>query len=221
MRFRLARCSAIAVACAAVIGAQTPNWTLTIPQVLYPLGKYIHPFARLGSASVYDTFQAQVTLFGGLVASSNGPLTVNDMWISAKGAWIQIYPSLLPPARFCAASAYDYNLGEMVVFGGGVFQNNGVIFSLSDTWVWTGTQWFQKFPNTSPSARFASATAFDATHKQTVLFGGVNSSTYLGDTWVFDGDNWTQKFPAHTPSVRAGASMVYDAARGTTVMFGG
>jgi hypothetical protein len=140
MRYRRSLASALLAACATLASAQTPNWTLTIPQVLYPLGKYIHPFARLGSASVYDTFHAQVTLFGGLVASSNGPLTVNDMWVSVKGAWFQIYPSVLPPARFCAATAYDYNLGEMVVFGGGVFQNNGVIFSLSDTWVWTDTQ---------------------------------------------------------------------------------
>jgi hypothetical protein len=101
--------------------------------------------------SLYDTFQAQVTLFGGLVASSNGPLTVNDMWISAKGAWLQIYPSVLPPARSCAASAYDYNLGEMVVFGGGVFQNNGVIFSLSDTWVWTERSSIRNFRLLAPA----------------------------------------------------------------------
>ena len=133
MRSRLCISAALLASCAILGSAQAPDWTLAVSGIPYPAGKFLHPSARLGSAIVYDTFHAQVVLFGGLQASSNGPLTISDMWVSEKGSWLQIHPYLAPPPRFCSGAAYDYNLGQMVVFGGAVFQNNGIIFPLADT----------------------------------------------------------------------------------------
>jgi hypothetical protein len=78
--------------------------------------------------------------------------------------------------------------------------------------------WNQQSPATSPSARFATAMAYDSAHGQTVLFSGLNASN---DTWLWNGTNWTQASPATNPSARSAHAMAYDAAHGQVVMFGG
>jgi hypothetical protein len=91
--------------------------------------------------------------------------------------------------------AYDAARGQVVLFGGSCSSGG-----LNDTWVWDGANWVQKFPATSPPARWAHAMAYDAARGQVVLFGGTGSSFFLNDTWVWDGTNWVQKFPATIPA---------------------
>jgi len=49
-----------------------------------------------------------------------------------------------------------------------------------------------------PSARSASAMAYDSNRSRTVLFGGVGNTPqnaavpFFGDTWEWDGSFWTQ-----------------------------
>ncbi len=81
--------------------------------------------------------------------------------------------------------------------------------------------WTQKFPATSPSGRYATRMAYDAARQQVVLFGGANTTNFLGDTWVWDGVNWTQKFPVTSPPGRSSHATAYDAARQRVVVFGG
>lgn len=71
----------------------------------------------------------------------------------------------------------------------------------------------------APSPRHGASMAYDARHKETVLFGGGNGT--LADTWTWDGVRWTQKSPINSPSPRFNAPMTYDAARGAVVLFGG
>ena len=40
---------------------------------------------------------------------------------------------------------------------------------LNDTWVWDGANWTQKSPQTSPSARWYQAMAYDSAHGQVVF----------------------------------------------------
>jgi uncharacterized protein (TIGR03437 family) len=107
--------------------------------------------------------------------------------------------------------AYDSAHGQVVMFGG------LGLTTLNDTWVWDGTNWTQKFPQTVPPARQYHAMAYDSAHGQVVMFGGVAAS----DTWVWDGTNWAQKSPKNSPPARSYPAMAYDSVHGVVVMFGG
>src|SRR2546425_103146 len=84
-----------------------------------------------------------------------------------------------------------------------------------------GQTWTQRFPSTSPPARFEHAMALDTARSQVVLFGGGSSGAQFGDTWVWDGTTWAQKLPALSPPARLEHATAYDAAHGQTVLFGG
>ena len=85
-------------------------------------------------------------------------------------------------------------------------QNNIVLFggstalTLSQTWVWDGTNWTQKSPATTPPARYYQGMAPDSAHNQVVMFGGSSGGGFanaLNDTWVWDGTNWTVTVPGY------------------------
>jgi hypothetical protein len=83
--------------------------------------------------------------------------------------------------------------------------------------------WVQPTLSTAPSARMASAMAYDAATFSTVLFGGSSAYTpgmTYGDTWVWR-SGWNQVFPATSPPARRDAGMAYDPTTGTVVLFGG
>lgn len=100
----------------------------------------------------------------------------------------------------------------------------GIIGSgyINDTWVWDGSIWTQKFPQTSPSARAYYGMAYDSKRGEAVLFGGQLQNIYdVDETWVWDGSNWSQKDPQTKPPARLGTTLAYDSARGQTLMFSG
>jgi galactose oxidase-like protein len=132
--------------------------------------------------------------------------------------WSPKSPASSPSARNEHALAYDSGHGQVVLFGGTNAANTAF---LADTWVWDGANWTQKSPSTSPPGRYFHAMAYDALHRQVVLFGGKGASGLLGDTWVWDGTNWTQKFPTNNPPARAEHAMAYDSLHGQVVLFGG
>jgi PKD repeat protein len=70
-------------------------------------------------------------------------------------------------------------------------------------------------------ARCCGAIAYSVRAGDVLLFGGRNSTTYLGDTWTYHKGNWTQVLASESPSPRAYASVAYDTALGTTILFGG
>jgi hypothetical protein len=119
--------------------------------------------------------------------------------------------------------AYDSARGVTVLFGGGLDCSFFSPCFFGDTWEWNGTDWTQRFPATSPSARYSHAMAYDSVHGVTVLFGGANEPGYSGfsDTWEWNGTTWTQRSPVTSPSARLAHVMAYDAAHGLTVLFGG
>src|SRR5260370_30579607 len=81
--------------------------------------------------------------------------------------------------------AFDGATGPLVLFGGGSCSGT---CQLSDTWVWTGSDWEQLSPPTSPSARAGASMAFDPATGQLLLFGGDSCSLtcFLSDTWVWE-----------------------------------
>lgn len=149
-----------------------------------------------------------------------GLLTPALTCYSQSPTWTQKLPTTSPPARNAHAMVYDGAGGEIVLFGG---EGVNAFNRFADTWAWDGTNWTQKFPATSPSARALHAMAYDASRSQVVLFGGDDNAGpgSLSETWVWDGNNWTRKFPAVSPPGRRFHAMAYDAARGKVVLFGG
>lgn len=119
---------------------------------------------------------------------------------------------------------YDPHTTNSILFGGRSSTDYGtaIAYYSSETWIWNGTRWAQRFPTQSPSARSAQAMTFDTLRSRAVLFGGRNSDTnVLRDTWVFANDEWQEQFPSTVPPARQIAGMAYDPLRDRVVMFGG
>jgi uncharacterized protein (TIGR03437 family) len=211
MRVRWKTIGALCCVYPFVVAAQTaPNWTRQIPQNF--------PLPRSGHAMAYDSAHGQVVLFAG-----GGSGVVNDTWVWDGANWTQKSPQTVPPVRHYHAMVYDAAHGQVVLFGGAVLTLPGQpTNAINDTWVWDGSGWTQKLPQTSPPARYSHAMAYDAGHGQVVLFGGLDpSGNSLNDTWLWDGNNWTQKSPQNSPVARSSHAMAFDSAHGQVVLFGG
>ncbi len=163
------------------------------------------PSARAGHAmalSIGTTLK--VVLFGGKKADGS-PLA--DTWQWDGSAWVQLFPSSSPPARYGQAMA---TLGANVVLFGGQDANG----YLGDTWQWDGSNWTPKPSGPPPRARHGLAN-----HESVlVLFGGEGGTTF-DDTWEWDGSAWSQKTPSLSPSGRAGPALASLASN--TVLYGG
>jgi Divergent InlB B-repeat domain/Galactose oxidase, central domain/Kelch motif len=133
--------------------------------------------------------------------------------------WVEEFPSSSPQPFGIGenvALAYDAARQQVVLFGAVV---GGSPFG-NQTWVWTGSNWTQKFPATVPPARYGQSVAWDQTNQQVVMFGGANAGGALSDTWVWDGVNWTQKaVGAVSPPPRLNHRMASDGQH--VVLFGG
>jgi uncharacterized protein (TIGR03437 family) len=194
------------------------NWEQKSPQTSPPV-RYFHAMA-------YDAAHGQVVLFGGTgptpAGVDFGTEALNDTWVWDGSNWTQESPQTSPSVRYSPAMAYDAAHGQVVLFGGAALNPDGTMKELNDTWVWDGSNWTEKSPQTSPPVRDAHAMAFDSAHGQVVLFGGEGASfALLNDTWVWDGANWIQKSPQISPSARSGHAMAYDSAHGQVLLFGG
>ncbi len=135
--------------------------------------------------------------------------------------WVQKHPSNNPSTREGQGMAYDEAHKQSVLFGG----NHGwapLPLVDGETWIWDGSDWAQRFPQSSPSARYRHAMAYDEARDQVVLFGGITADNNTSDeTWIWDGIGWTQRFPLHRPPARVEHGMAYDVARQQVVLFGG
>jgi hypothetical protein len=122
--------SAILGLCPGLAIAQTPTWSHVFT------GPNGHPQSRFGAAFVYDALHEESVLFGGVGASAGGPITLGDTWVTVGKNWSAEERAIGPSPRFGPGAAYDLLHNQTVLFGGALFVNNGIIFSLADTWVW-------------------------------------------------------------------------------------
>ena len=53
-----------------------------------------------------------------------------------------------PAARYETRMVYNTQTSHMILFGGatGVDSATATLYRLNDTWEWTGSRWFQRFP---------------------------------------------------------------------------
>jgi len=85
----------------------------------------------------------------------------------------------------------------------------------------SSARWVPLKAKNSPSARAASAMAYDPVSQKIILFGGFDYANYLSETWVFDGATWTKVNTPTAPSGRAASNMAYDKVSKKLVLFGG
>ena len=93
----------------------------------------------------------------------------------------------------------------------------------SEVWSWDGTQWtLLPASGLAPTARHASAAAYDSRRHKVVSFAGRlgKAEEIKADTWEWDGTRWQER-PDTVIGARDHHMMAYDAARGRTVLFGG
>src|SRR6266404_2075794 len=154
---------------------------------------------NLYTPPVYDSARNQLVLYGG-ADPYVGQMT--DTWVWNGSQWLNknaAPPENTPVHRSSFAMAYDARNDKTILYGGLGFDNGA--FSLTDTWLWDGTQWSQASPLNNPGARYAHSMTFDAARNEIVLYGGFQGGAPMNDTWVWNGSNWTQKHPVTSPPV--------------------
>jgi len=167
------------------------------------------PGSRTGAVMAYDPATQQIVLFGGISASGNTPV-LGDTWIWNGNNWVEQHPASSPPARTLASLAYDATSGQLVLFGGKHVSGFGP--DLNDTWVWTGSNWIEQHPATTPPARTQASLVYDQSTMNLVLYGGDGFEVVLNDTWVWTGSNWVEQHPKTSPALS-------DVLQGQTVTF--
>jgi hypothetical protein len=105
--------------------------------------------------------------------------------------------------------------GHATVYGG----FDGKFYS-SSTFQWTGSDWTNVTPSTSPPARSSSIVALDPLHKNVVLFGGLGSVN-PDNTWLWDGTTWQRARPTRQPLLRYYSSAAFEPHLGGVLVFGG
>ncbi|HEV2429584.1 MAG TPA: hypothetical protein VGV64_07055 [Thermoplasmata archaeon] len=155
------------------------------------------PFG-LGFATTYDAADGYVLMFGytSTVMGTYGPSSYpewagdsNGTWEFSAGAWTQLHPQTVPPARWLAGLVFDRALGHPVLFGGQA--PNGT--ALNDTWEWNGTNWVAFHPSGAVPPRVAFGALLDS--GSVLAFGGITTNT-TGTRWGPGlADTWRLEFP--------------------------
>lgn len=126
--------------------------------------------------------------------------------------------------------AWDIPNNVGVLFGGlGPFDGATTLqHDSSETWLWNGSVWLERFPQTTPPRRAVQSMIFDTARNRVVMFGGRQAPsdrdgqpTYLNDTWAYDGDDWTRIVSAENPVPRQFGAMAYDRTRDRIILYGG
>lgn len=135
----------------------------------------------------------------------------------ATAQWQQQAPLLAPSARRGMAMCEAPSGAGALLFGG-----TGTPLASNQTWIYSGGNWAQLAPTTSPSGRIEVEMVFDVARNVVVLYGGAGAvGTGSSETWEFDGTNWALITTATSPGPRSRYGLSYDLARGRVVMYGG
>lgn len=176
------------------------------------------PHVRSSHAMAYDILHAEVVLFGGTYSD---PLTrsLGDTWTWNGYSWSLRTPTQNPGPRLAAAASYDWDRGEVILFGGASL----VRAIEGDTWAWNGSNWSKKQPLQNASA--SSSASMTQVPGGTLMFGGYHDDgALLKKTWLWDGLNWTDETPedsSGSPKERVSHSLAYDEVNQQVVLFGG
>lgn len=187
----------------------------------YPIN-VVGPVARNSHAMAYDAARGEVVLFGG-TRTGGCDEGAGDLcawtWTWNGSGWNAIETSG-PTPRSGHAMAYDPVRHRVVLFGGDDDSTNcdgSGSSTCRGTWEWDGMSW-TRVSTSGPSARTATAMAYDPSRAGVLLFGG---STGAAQTWLWNGAAWSLIATAGSIVGRSGHGMELDESRGRVVVFGG
>lgn len=155
-------------------------------------------------AMAYDPLRQVVVKFGGL---GNLGQRSDDTWTFDGVDWTQQAPNTVPPARYLSSMAFDFVIGELVLYGGTL----GTI-DLADTWTWNGTDWTQRgaVPG-SPGELRTQALSTDPLTGHALLHANA--------TWSWTGTLWQMvDSPRVPPTESSPQAMVWDSGRRKVVL---
>ncbi len=192
------------------------------PPTWVQLSPAASPPAEFDAAAAYDGATGQFVLFGGQIP---GQALANDTWVWNGSAWSEVFPATSPPPAFGGRMAYDAATKQLILFGGNIFENDTSLIS-NETWEWTGSDWVELDPATSPPPLAEQAMAYDPATGQILMFGGLGGTPQTGfsatnGTWAWNGSTWQQLTPSTVPSVRREAAIGWDAATSQLIIYGG
>ena len=187
------------------------------------------PGVRTGTAIGYDAATKQVVMFGGFGSPScTGSIyygSLNDTWSWNGSIWTVLEPrdaSTGPPAATGGCAAYDPASGHLIMFGGTEVIPTAGGQQFNNTWQWSGTDWVQLAPTSTPPAGGCVMT-YDQTRGDDVLLtyaSGTSDPSPYPQTWTWDGTNWHQD--ADMPVADGlGARISYDPQSGRDLVYVG
>lgn len=202
------------------------TWTFDGQTWVRQIAPMSPPYRSL-AAMAFDPDTNQTVLFGGFSDQN----TLSDTWTWDGTTWTKQSPSKSPPGEQgasagleAAAMAWDAMHHQLILFGGeGNGPNGPKIFN--ETWMWTGSDWQQLQPTTSPPPVRAASLTFDPVLGGLLLIAGQGSGTGVfgtySDTWLWDGGTWTKLPPRDAPPPRYFGSAGFDDNLQSTLLFGG
>ena len=184
------------------------GWTAVCPATTPVTGTWAWP------SLAFDPDSGQLILFGG----ETSPTTYLDgTWNWTGTTWTRLTPAHSPPARVGGQLAYDPATHQLLLVAG--YGEGGAGGSLTDTWAWTGSDWTELRPATTPPPSGASgeqSLGYDPVSRRLVLFDGSASAT-----WVWTGSDWLKLSPSVAPPARNDMGLATDWAHGRLILFGG
>jgi hypothetical protein len=105
--------------------------------------------------------------------------------------------------------------GHATTYGG----YDGRFYQIA-TWQWTGSDWRELHPATSPTGRGAGLVVNDYAHKTVVVYGGL-ADIRPTNTWTWDGTTWTQQNPTTQPPWMFYTAAAFDPVLEEPIVFGG
>ena len=181
------------------------------------------PPARYAAMMTWDAGDGYMLLYGGIDESTTPYTLYNDTWTFVHGAWTEVFPSSIPPARWRGAMAYDASDNYTVLFGGTPSELTDS--PMKDTWIYQAGVWTNVTTKVTgnPAARYRQDMTYDAADGYIVMFGGCTTSDVVStaDTLTYHNYTWTLLNPSTKPPGRTYTGITYDAAQGYVLMFGG
>ena len=184
------------------------------------------PGQREAHALVYHEQLKMVLLLNSGDLAGEARSTPGKVWGWDGATWRVVSPGG-PDVRTLGGVAYDSGRDAVVTFGGWIVSGRSGSY-YDDTWEWDGADWQSKEVE-GPGLRHHVQLAYDASRKQTVLYGGFSETSQSSsstrsenqDTWTWDGTSWTQVVTESEPGPRQHHTMTYHPGRQTVLLFGG
>ena len=186
----------------------TNNWTELTPTN--------SPSPRRYHTMVYDNTNNIVLMHGGYP-------DLEDTWSYniTSNKWTNMNITDGPGIRDGAYYSFDQDNGKFIVFGG--FQGD------VNTWAYDykSNTWSNLSPTNEPATAnrrsYGSNMFYNPIMKQSIFYGGYDSSGMKNDMWGFDykENSWYQINSTNTPGGRWTHGMAYDSNARFTILFGG